>query len=156
MRRLGLALAVLALATAGCVRSRHPELARATPTVAAAAEAPVAAVVPDEAGLGLVLAEPAEGATVSSPIRVAGTLGDTAGRLAVAQVLSLDEAGREARRGNALLDPIDPDGTYAADVAYTLDVGDQGIVEVVLVEPETGTVTERARVAVVLQAAPAP
>ena len=143
------ALAVLA---AGCVRSRHPELSGASP----AESPPVAATAPPprDEGIGTVVAEPSEGSVVASPIRVAGRLGDTTGRVAVVQILSVDGDGLETRRGNGLLAPTGTDGAYAIDVSYTLELAGPGIVEVVLVEPETGTVTERARVAVALEAAP--
>lgn len=144
------AAVAVALLAAGCVRSRHPELRVASPTDAP----PAATAAAPEDGLGPVIAEPVDGAAATSPIRVAGHLGDTTGRVAVVQVLSLDADGQETRRGNALLAPSGEGGAYAADVPYTLDAAGRGIVEVVLVEPESGTVTERARVAVVLEPAP--
>lgn len=146
------AAVALALIAVGCVRSRHPELSGASPTQAP--PVPSTETAPLDEGIGSVVDEPADGARVTSPIRVAGRLGETTGRVAVAQILSVDGDGQETRRGNALLAPSGADGAYAADVAYTLDAAGPGIVEVVLVEPETGTVMERARVPVVLEAAP--
>jgi len=149
------AVALLLLA-AGCVRSRHPELSRLADAPTPIPLPPAVSSGEQDAGIGLVIAEPAAGTHVRSPIRLSGRLGSTSGRVAVVQVLSIDADGRETRRGNAMLQPEGADGGYAADLAYTLDAPGPGVVEVVLVEPETGTVTERARVEVVLDAAPVP
>lgn len=157
-----LLLASLA-ALGGCARSYRPDpLPTSTPSLGAALAPPPVAGVDAPVETPALAATPAavrveapsEGETVGSPVTIEARIADAAGRLTIAQVLSFDNEGRELRRGNGPME-LGDDGLFRAALPYALDEAAEGAIEVVLVDPVSGTVAERGRVAVQLEAAPA-
>lgn len=157
-----LLLALLAV-LGGCARSYRPEpLPTSTPSLGAAlapppeagVAAPVETLAVSATPAAVRVEAPREGEAVGSPVAIEARIADAAGRLTIAQVLSFDEEGRELRRGNGPME-LGDDGYFRATLPYALDEPAEGAIEVVLVDPVSGTVAERGRVAVRLEAAPA-
>lgn len=156
---------VLVLASAvGCTRSLRPEDAATGPgaeepptsvPVGATAPFPVPAG-PDveiiDSGV-ITIDSPASDSSVGSPVTISGQIDLEAGRLPAAQVLSRGPDGDLTRRGNGPI-PVDDDGSFEVAIDYNLDVAGPGAIEVVIVNPVTGAVTERERIIVELEAAP--
>ncbi len=150
--RGALALLLLAaLGVAGCTRSRP------SPTPQANVVPPIPAspdvVVPTVAPTVIQVTEPAEGASVSAPIRVSGTVELGPGRQLAAQVFSQGADGSRAWRGNGLL-TVDPDGGFEGTLTYTLADPTPGVVEIAVVDTASGAVFERLSINVNLAAAP--
>jgi hypothetical protein len=158
------AICLAALAVSGCTRSLRPaddaepadgpapevDLS-ATP----AADATIAAGAEVESidSAAITIDAPAVGAGVASPAVIAGRIDLEAGRLPVAQVLSWGPQGELIRRGNGPI-AVDDDGAFEVSIDYVLEEAGPGAVEVVIVDPVSGTVTDRERMVVELQAAP--
>ncbi len=103
----------------------------------------------------IVVAAPAAGAVVASPLTVAGTASlDSATQTLVGMVFSVDETG-EHWRGNASI-AVQPDGRFAGNIVYTAATAGPGIVQLAVIDGAAGTVMARQRVDVQLAAAPAP
>jgi hypothetical protein len=137
-----LVLAALAgVAIAGCTRSR----------TARDAAAPVASPSPT-ATPSLVITRPEAGTAVGAPLTVAGEL-TAAGERTLAAVVYLREAdGALQWRGNG---PLTLRGaTFTGTVSYTLDAAAPGVIEVMVIDPVTGTVLDRRSVSVELKPAP--
>lgn len=103
----------------------------------------------------ITVSAPASGATVASPLAVAGTARlDPATQTLVGMVFSVDPSG-ERWRGNASI-PVRSDGSFAGSIAYTTEAAGDGIVQLAVIDGAAGTVMTRQRVNVQLAAAPAP
>ena len=101
----------------------------------------------------ITIEAPLSGAPVTSPVRIVGQLDLAPGRLPAAQVLSREADGTFTRRGNGPI-PVDDDGRFEATIEYVLDTAGRGAVEVVIVDPASGSVTDRERIIVDLDATP--
>lgn len=152
--------AALTAAAAGCRRPRHGGLfARppAAPTQSAVAApdrtvdaAAVPAVAPTTAAR-LRIDVPRPDARLTSPVQVSGVVQRRADQLYVAQVVVASVP--VAQRGNQRL-VVGDDGSFAVAVPYTLERAAEGTVEIVAVDPVSGTVAESVSVPVWLAAAP--
>jgi hypothetical protein len=141
-RRAGAALILAALAAAGCTRP-HAAFVPADSPAGTATAGPAA----------VVIEQPAPGVKVSSPVTLAGAVRRPPGYTVAAQVLCCRTDPTLAWRGNAPL-VVAPDGRFTGSVPYTLAADGDGVVEVMVVEPASGTVVERGSVAVTLAASP--
>ncbi len=159
-RPTGVALAtaaLLAVAAAGCTRPRHGGLfggatrSTALPPDVAAAVAHPTATPSIEVAAALQIEAPVADARLTSPIQVQGTVQRRADLLYVAQVVVA--AAPVPQRGNARV-TIGADGAFRVALPYTLDEAAPGTVEVVAVDPVSGTVAESVSVPVWLAAAP--
>lgn len=150
MVRVGVFSTVLALAFAatGCTRERpglEPPLERAaafTPTAMRRSQP-------------FVLTEPKVGAAVHSPVTVRVNAADVAPLLLAAQAQS-KTSGTPATlewRGNTTLAKA-ADGAFVGQITYQLAADQDGLIEVALVDPASGTVIESMSVPVRLQASP--
>src|SRR5262245_8991564 len=110
-----LALVLSALSAAGCTRSR-PDTAGDS-----------AAQSAGEGGI-VSIAQPLEGATVSSPVHVDGLVHLAPGRAMAALVRSRDADGQLRWRGNGPLSTA-ADGRFTGDIAYALDLPGPGVLE---------------------------
>lgn len=155
---LALATAVTA-AAAGCRRPRHgglfarppaaPTLSETAPDRAVDAAAASVATPTNTARLRIDVPQPA--ARVGSPVRVSGVVMPRADQLYVAQVVV--ESVAVAQRGNQRL-VVGDDGSFEVSLPYTLERAAEGTVEIVAVDPVSGTVAESVSVPVWLSAAP--
>jgi len=139
---------VVALFAAACTRPRAvptppmpPGALGAGPTVAVASEIRIEA--------------PQAGQAVSSPVGVAGRVAGLApGRQVAAQVRAADAGGGLRWLGNSLMQVDAGSGTFSGRVDYALEAPGAGLVEVMVIDPATGTVLDRQTIAVTLDAEP--
>jgi len=129
-----------ALLSVGCTRSRTGSPAGEESQLTPAARS---------ASASITVTRPSSGVEVSSPIKVEGTVVLPSGRAVAAQVKSRDPDGELLWRGNGSLD-ADAAGYYEGEVAYVLEDAAPGIVEVLIIDPASGTVFERQEVEVSL------
>lgn len=165
---------VLLLAAAGCTRTRpvtptpatgnpatgnlatdHPAAGTATadPTAAHSIAADSSAAIPTAAPAIVEVTAPTDGARVSAPIPVAGTVLLQPDRQLAAQVFSQGSDGSRAWRGNGRLS-AQADGHFEGTIAYTLAEAGPGVVEIAVIDAISGAVYERRSIAVNLAAAP--
>jgi hypothetical protein len=140
------ALLAVSMAASGCERQRPAPEPTANPTAIAVPPAEEAA----PSSVELVM--PVAGAAVSSPVQIAGRLDVAPGRTVAAQVRSLEVDGSLRWRGNGPV-AFEEDGTFASEIPYRLSTERPGTVEVLVIDPVSGTVLERASVEVTLGAA---
>jgi hypothetical protein len=140
-RRRRLSVLLIVLLAAGCTRSRAPSPLRITPT----AEPPFISQV-----AGPSVAQPVAGSVVRSPLDVAGTVGSQGPRNLAVVVSRREPDGTLVWCGNG---PLTVDGDrFAGTVSFTVDADTPGVVEVMTVDPVSGTVIDRLAVPVDLQA----
>lgn len=132
----------LATPESGQIQSPEPDA-----TIAAGAE------VESIDSAAITIDSPAASAEVSSPALITGRIDLEPGRLPVAQVLSWSAEGELIRRGNGPI-AVDDGGAFEVSIDYVLETAGTGAVEVVIVDPVSGTVTDRERMVVELLAAP--
>ena len=156
---------VLSATTSGCTRSLRPAVDD-PPVPVDGRGAGAVEGAPDAGGKDgaesvidlldsemITIDAPAPGARVTSPVLITGIVELQPGRLPAAQVLSRGADGGLTRRGNGPI-PVDDDGRFEALIEYYIDTASTGSVEVVIVDPTSGAVTERERIVVELEAAP--
>jgi hypothetical protein len=162
---------VLLLAPAGCTRTRpvtptpaagnptaisatvDPAAAAANPSAADSSAADSSATVPTAAPVIVEVTAPTDGASVGSPIPIAGSALVDPSRQLAAQVFSQGSDSSRAWRGNGLL-AVQGDGRFEGTIAYTLDEAGPGVVEIAVVDATSGAVYERRSIPVQLAAAP--
>ncbi len=158
-----IAAAVVIGSAVGCTRSLRPEVDDGlSGDEAMTAPAPVNPDAESTIAAGsevqtidselITIDAPAPGSSIGSPAVLAGHIDLQPGRLPAAQVLSRSPDGELTRRGNGPI-PVDDDGRFEVSIDYFLEVAGPGAVEVVIVDPATGAVTERERMIVELAAA---
>lgn len=140
---------LLVVCATGCSRARPTLEGAPSSSAGAALEAGAEAVEP------ITIEVPGGADTVSSPVRVSGSVRLEPGRTLVGQVLSRegDEPSDARWRGNALLE-VDEAGRFTGEIRYTLDEAGPGVIELAIVDPASGTMLQRKRLDVELSAAP--
>lgn len=134
---------IAALTLAACTRSSD----EATPDDPAFAPASHTGPV---AEVGIALEQPADGASVGSPVVVSGVAQVDPGRTMAAQVRSREADGSWRWLGNGAL-ALEADGRFEGEVAYSLAGAAAGVLEVLVVDPASGTVLQRTEVEVDLE-----